>query len=111
MTVGAMCKPSVQDGVLVSMGEATDGLGLYVREGVPRFAVRIGGALHEVPGTLRSRSTVGHVAGVIGAHSPLTVEGDAGASVAGARRAGMACSRTTGHGLPVVAPLAPSVGC
>ena len=48
LTVGAMCRPTAPDGVLVAMGDEKDGFSLYVREGVPRFAVRTKGVLREV---------------------------------------------------------------
>jgi Concanavalin A-like lectin/glucanases superfamily len=48
LTVGAMCKPGAPDGVIVSMGDTTDGFSLYLQGGVPHFAVRENGALHEV---------------------------------------------------------------
>jgi hypothetical protein len=74
MTVGAMCKPSAPDGVIVSMGDVTDGFSLYLRDAVPHFAVRIGGALHEVADTdpipLGQWS---HVAGVVGAQGGLSL--------------------------------------
>ncbi len=48
LTVGAMCRPAAPDGVIVAMGDEKDGFSLYVREGVPRFAVRAKGVLREV---------------------------------------------------------------
>ncbi len=48
LTVGAMCKPSAGDGVIVSMGDAQDGFSLFLQGGVPHFAVRSDGKLSEV---------------------------------------------------------------
>ena len=74
LTVGAMCKPSAPDGVIVSMGDATDGFSLYLQDGVPQFAVRVNGALHKVaarePVALNEWS---HIAGVIGPKGELSV--------------------------------------
>jgi hypothetical protein len=50
LTFGAMCKPAAPDGVLLSMGDAGDGFSLYLRGGVPHFAVRSNGALSDVAG-------------------------------------------------------------
>jgi hypothetical protein len=46
--IGALCRPAAADGVIAAMGGRTNGFSLYVREGVPRFAVRAGGQLWEV---------------------------------------------------------------
>ncbi|MFA6107861.1 MAG: LamG domain-containing protein [Candidatus Latescibacterota bacterium] len=45
LTVGAFCRPAALDGVLLAMGDSTDGFSLYLKAGVPRFAVRTGGQL------------------------------------------------------------------
>ncbi len=47
-TVGAMCKPAADDGVILSMGDASEGFSLYLQRGVPQFAVRFGGVLRKV---------------------------------------------------------------
>lgn len=74
LTVGAMCKPTAQDGVIVSMGDANEGFSLYLQEGVPQFAVRANGALH----TVAAREAVNldqwiHLAGVIGPKGELSI--------------------------------------
>jgi hypothetical protein len=46
-TVGAWCKPEKADGVVLSMGGGAQGFSLYVKDGVPRFALRAGGKLFE----------------------------------------------------------------
>jgi hypothetical protein len=73
-----MCKPSAADGVIVSMGDATDGFSLYLRGGVAHFAVRTNGVLHEVSGTrpLDLDQWV-HVAGAIGDNGGLSLLVDA----------------------------------
>ena len=48
LTVGAMCRPSAPDGVIIAMGDTSDGFSLYLQAGVPHFAVRVQGALHRV---------------------------------------------------------------
>jgi len=45
LTVGAFCQPSSPEGVLVSMGDHTNGFSLYLHGGVPHFAVRADGKL------------------------------------------------------------------
>jgi hypothetical protein len=74
LTVGAMCRPAAPDGVIVAMGDEKDGFSLYVREGVPRFAVRTKGVLREVaapePVVLDQWA---HVAGVVDAKGGLSL--------------------------------------
>jgi hypothetical protein len=74
LTVGAMCKPSAPDGVIVAMGDAEDGFSLYLQGGLPHFAVRTKRALHQV---VAAKAVVldqwVHVAGVIGAKGELTL--------------------------------------
>jgi hypothetical protein len=45
MAVGAWARPAAADGVLVSMGGRQNGFSLYLRSGVPHFAVRSAGEL------------------------------------------------------------------
>jgi len=74
LTVGAMCKPAGPDGVIASMGDSSDGFSLYLRDGVPHFAVRSRGTLHEVADT--DPVELGrwiHLAGVIGADGQLSL--------------------------------------
>jgi hypothetical protein len=74
LTVGAMCRPTARDGVVVAMGDERDGFSLYLHEGVPRFAVRAGGVLREVaapePVALDQWA---HVAGVLDAKGGLSL--------------------------------------
>lgn len=74
MTVGAMCRPAAADGVIVSMGDSTDGFSLYLRDGAPHFAVRSSGELREVadPEPLDLGQWV-HLAGVIDASGGLSL--------------------------------------
>ena len=44
-TVGAWCKPESGDGVLISQGGGSHGFAIYLRSGLPHFAVRSGGTL------------------------------------------------------------------
>ncbi|WP_165229074.1 LamG-like jellyroll fold domain-containing protein [Aquisphaera insulae] len=48
LTVGAVCLPRKADGVIAAMGDDRDGFTLYLRSGVPHFAVRIGGRVSDV---------------------------------------------------------------
>lgn len=68
LTVGAMINPGAENGVVISMGDAQEGFSLYLRDGVPHFAVRANGALSEVaapaPAALEQWL---HLVGVIGA--------------------------------------------
>jgi hypothetical protein len=48
LTVGAFCQPLRPDGVVVAMGDKTNGFSLYLKGGVPQFAVRSNGALSKV---------------------------------------------------------------
>ena len=48
LTVGALCKASASDGVIASLGDATNGFSLYIKDAVPRFVVRADGQLFEV---------------------------------------------------------------
>jgi hypothetical protein len=87
LTVGAMCRPTSPDGVLISMGGAQDGFSLYLHDGVPQFAVRSAGVLHKVSASepLNLGLWV-HLAGVIGPKGELSllVNTSSVASAAGA---------------------------
>jgi hypothetical protein len=74
MTVGAMCRPAAADGVVASMGDTSDGFSLYVKDGVPHFAVRSQGTLHDVADSepLELDQWV-HLAGVVGTDGELTL--------------------------------------
>lgn len=74
LTVGAMCRPRAPDGVIVAMGDAEDGFSLYLQGGVPHFAVRAKGALHQAvaPEAVVLDQWV-HLAGVIDAKGGLTL--------------------------------------
>ena len=50
LTVGAFCKPASADGVLLAMGDKENGFSLYLKDGVPNFAVRAQGELFKVTG-------------------------------------------------------------
>jgi hypothetical protein len=44
-TVGALCQPAAADGVIASMGDHSNGFSLYLKGGIPQFAVRTNGRL------------------------------------------------------------------
>ncbi len=50
ITVGAWCRPEAADGVILSQGGGSHGFALYLRDGVPQFAVRSQGKLSLVSG-------------------------------------------------------------
>ena len=50
LTVGAFCRPASLDGVLLAMGDKENGFSLYVKDGVPQFAVRANGELFVATG-------------------------------------------------------------
>ncbi len=50
MTVGAVCKPTSGDGVILAEGGESLGFSLYIKDAVPRFAIRSEGKLREVAG-------------------------------------------------------------
>ncbi len=45
LTVGAWCQPTGTDGVVISQGGGSHGFSLYLRDGLPQFAVRSSGTL------------------------------------------------------------------
>ncbi|MHB8972750.1 MAG: LamG-like jellyroll fold domain-containing protein [Pirellulaceae bacterium] len=49
-SVGALCQPTALDGVLVAMGSQRNGFSIYLKAGVPYFAVRSAGELTKVAG-------------------------------------------------------------
>lgn len=108
LTVGAMCKPTAPDGVIVSMGDTRDGFSLYLQGGVPHFAVREKGALHEVVATdpVELDQWV-HVAGVIDGRGELALLVDAWPV---ARAQGSLLAHTPGEPLSVGADAGSFVG-
>ncbi len=50
LVVGAWCKPQAADGVILSHGNGTFGYSLYLKEGKPRFVVRLSRLKMEVVG-------------------------------------------------------------
>jgi hypothetical protein len=86
LTVGAFCQPAAPDGVLLAMGDKNNGFSLYLKAGVPQFAVRAQGRLFKIA----ARDPVVmdqwvHLAGAIDAQGNiwLIVNGWPGASVEG----------------------------
>lgn len=66
MTVGALCKPTSGDGVIIAEGGESLGFALYLKDGVPRFAIRNGGTLREVVGKAKlPLNQAVHLAGVL----------------------------------------------
>ena len=50
LTIGALCKPATADGIVAAMGDRANGFSLYLKGGVPQFAVRASGELFKVAG-------------------------------------------------------------
>jgi hypothetical protein len=48
ITVGAFCQPSAPDGVVAAMGDKANGFCLFLKDGVPQFAVRAQGQLCKI---------------------------------------------------------------
>ena len=79
--VGAWVEPTISKGVLVAVGGATTGLSLYLKDGVPTFAVRSRGKL--TLARAERRATAGrwtHLVGVLGADGRIRVWVDGRAS-------------------------------
>jgi len=45
LTVGAWCKPDAAEGVVISQGGGSHGFSLYLKDGLPQFALRSKGSL------------------------------------------------------------------
>lgn len=70
-------KPEAPDGVVVAFGGASHGYALYLKGGVPRFAVRVDGELFEVTGKQAVGDAWTHLAATLdgGAKAHLYVNG------------------------------------
>jgi len=71
LTVGGWCKPSGGHGVLIAQGGESQGYSLFLRDGIPTFAVRNGSLV-----TLKSPETIpigewAHVAAVLDHHKQI----------------------------------------
>ncbi|MBN1347709.1 MAG: sulfatase-like hydrolase/transferase [Phycisphaerae bacterium] len=64
LTVGARCTPASGDGVLIAQGGGSLGYSLYLKDSLPRFAVRCGGELIEVAG--KDKLPMGKAACLVG---------------------------------------------
>ena len=72
ITVGAWCKPEAADGVVVSQGGGSHGFSLYLKDGVPQFALRSQGKLSVVSG--KEKLALGewaHLLGVLNARGEI----------------------------------------
>ena len=77
ITVGAWCKPEAADGVVISQGGGSHGFALYLKDGVPRFAVRSKGTLAVATG--KEPLPLGqwvHLTGVLNAKGELHLRVD-----------------------------------
>jgi arylsulfatase A-like enzyme len=87
LTIGAWCKPEASDGVIIAQGGASHGFSLYLKEGVPQFAIRSRGKLSTVSG--KEKLPPGEWAHLVGVLNPraeihLRVNGkDVGAAQGG----------------------------
>ncbi|MBT3374969.1 MAG: PQQ-binding-like beta-propeller repeat protein [Lentisphaerae bacterium] len=73
ITVEAWVKPEGRDGVIVARGAYTHGYSLYVKKGIPRFAIRVNSKLHEVRGVEELPADWTHLAGVLTSGKELQV--------------------------------------
>jgi arylsulfatase A-like enzyme len=65
ITLGAWCKPNSKDGVIVAQGGQSLGYSLYLRGGVPFFAIRSDGQLKKVRGKRIIENEWTHVAAIL----------------------------------------------
>jgi len=74
VSVEAWVKPTDTDGVVVARGGTTHGYSLYLKGGVPCFAVRVSSTMHEVEATSAiPTGTWTHLVGVLGADGKIRV--------------------------------------
>jgi len=50
LSIGARCRPTSADGVIVAVGDDRNGMSLYIKNAIPHFAVRSAGKLVTVAG-------------------------------------------------------------
>ena len=62
LTVGAWCKPANGNGVLIAQGGISQGYSLYLKDGLPVFALRAGMQLKKVTGPKLENDQWTHVA-------------------------------------------------
>ncbi len=89
-TAGAWCKPESGDGVLISQGGGSHGFAIYLRNGLPYFAVRSGGTLAVAAGM--EKLPVGewvHLSGLLMARGEISLRVN-GKEVAKAKSAAIA---------------------
>jgi hypothetical protein len=87
LAVGAWIKPASGSGVVYAQGGQTHGLSLYLEDGVPHFATRDGGSLHQVAGSQAlANGQWHHVVGRLTAERELLllVDGEVVATAKGA---------------------------
>ena len=71
-TVGAWCKPESADGVIIAQGGGSHGFSLYMKEGVPQFAVRSRGLLSVASGKEKlAPGEWAHLTGVLNARGEI----------------------------------------
>ncbi len=77
ITIGAWCKPQASDGVIVSQGGGSHGFSLYLKDGLPHFAIRSKGTLAIVAGKgkLPPDQWV-HLAGLVNARGEIHLRVD-----------------------------------
>jgi arylsulfatase A-like enzyme len=104
LAVGAWCRPEAAEGVIAALGGGAQGFSLFLKDGVPHFAVRSDGELHLVKGpqALKTGAWV-HVAGALtqGGALELRVQGEKvaeaeGGFIAGQPSDGLSAGADTG---------------
>ena len=71
-TVGAWCRPESADGVIIAQGGGSHGFALYVKDGLPQFAVRSRGTLSVVRGrAILAPGQWSHLTGLLNARGEI----------------------------------------
>ena len=92
-TAGAWCKPESGDGVLISQGGGSHGFAIYLRNGLPHFAVRSGGTLAVAAGMEKlPEGEWVHLSGSLMARGEISLRVN-GKEVAKAKSAAIAAKR------------------
>lgn len=92
LTVGGWCKPAASDGVVIAQGGVSMGYSLFVKGGVPFFAVRSDGQLKKARGRKISETDWTHIAAVLDASGKAQVYVN-GAASGRAKKTGFVASR------------------
>lgn len=73
ITVEAWVSPRKPDGVVVARGAYTHGYSLYLKKGIPYFAIRVSSKLHQASGSEKLGKGWSHLAGVLTPQKELRI--------------------------------------